>query len=134
MEWLVREADKRGMVVMIGVIAPRKDQEFYADEDIRHAIEETARFLKEKKLHNIFVNDLCDEFNHPLAADKLLVSGTRRSEEKGHDHRLVQGGDRTGASLWALVHTGSPARRIPTPPWMYASFRRGCQSLRKALS
>jgi hypothetical protein len=71
-EWFVREADRRGMVVMIGVLAPRKDQEFYADEDIRTAIEETARFLKEKQLHNIFVN-LCDEFNHPIAADKLLI-------------------------------------------------------------
>ena len=71
-EWLVREADRRGMVVMIGVMAPRKDQDFYAEEDMRMAIEETARFLKEKKLHNIFVN-LCDEFNHPLRADKLLV-------------------------------------------------------------
>ena len=71
-EWFVREADKRGMVVMIGVLAPRKDQEFYADEDIQSAIEETARFLKEKKLHNLFVN-LCDEFNHPLRADKLLI-------------------------------------------------------------
>ncbi|MES2790838.1 MAG: hypothetical protein V4719_14595, partial [Planctomycetota bacterium] len=45
---------------------------FYADEDIQAAIENTARFLKEKKLHNVFVN-LCDEFNHPLAADKLLI-------------------------------------------------------------
>lgn len=71
-EWFVREADKRGMVVMIGVVAPRKDQYFYADEDIQAAIENTARFLKEKKLHNVFVN-LCDEFNHPLAADKLLI-------------------------------------------------------------
>jgi hypothetical protein len=71
-EWFVREADKRGMVVMIGVLAPRKDQDFYADEDIQSAIEETARFLKEKKLHNLFVN-LCDEFNHPLRADKLLI-------------------------------------------------------------
>jgi len=71
-EWFVREADKRGMVVMIGVLAPRKDQEFYADEDMQTAIEDTARFLKEKKLHNLFVN-LCDEFNHPLRADKLLI-------------------------------------------------------------
>lgn len=71
-EWFVREADKRGMVVMIGVLAPRKDQDFYAEEDLRTAIEETAKFLKEKKLHNIFVN-LCDEFDHPLRADKLLV-------------------------------------------------------------
>jgi hypothetical protein len=71
-EWFVREADRRGMVVMLGVIAPRKDQDFYAEEDIRTAIEETARFLKEKKLRNLFVN-LCDEFNHPLNADKPLI-------------------------------------------------------------
>jgi hypothetical protein len=71
-EWLVREADRRGMVVMIGVIAPRKDQEFYAEEDMQTAIEETARFLTEKKLRNVFVN-LCDEFNHPIAADQLLI-------------------------------------------------------------
>ncbi len=81
-EWFVREADKRGMVVMVGVLAPRKDQDFYADEDIRMAIEETARFLKEKKLRNIFVN-LCDEFNHPLRADKLLLrepDGAKKKE------------------------------------------------------
>lgn len=71
-EWFVREADKRGMVVMLGVLAPRKDQDFYAEEDMRTAIEETARFLRDKQLNNVFVN-LCDEFNHPLRADKLLV-------------------------------------------------------------
>ena len=63
-EWFVREADKRGMVVMIGVITPRKDQDFYDEADMRMAIEETARFLMEKKLRNVFAN-LCDEFNHP---------------------------------------------------------------------
>lgn len=81
-EWFVREADKRGMVVMVGVLAPRKDQDFYAEEDIRTAIEETARFLKDKNLHNIFVN-LCDEFNHPLRADKLLLrepDGAKKKE------------------------------------------------------
>lgn len=81
-EWFVREADKRGMVVMIGALAPRKDQDFYAEEDIRTAIEETARFLKDKKLRNIFVN-LCDEFNHPLRADKLLLrepDGARKKD------------------------------------------------------
>ncbi len=71
-EWLIREADKRGMVAMIGVITPRKDQDFYDDAAIRTAIEETARFLTGKKLRNVFVN-LCDEFNHPLNADKLLI-------------------------------------------------------------
>ena len=71
-EYFVREADRRGMVVMLGIITPRKDQDFYAEEDMRAAIENTARFLEEKKLRNVFVN-LCDEFNHPLNADKLLV-------------------------------------------------------------
>lgn len=71
-EFLVREADKRGMVVMIGCITPRKDQDFYDESDMRKAIEETARFLKEKKLRNVFVN-LCDEFNHPLYAEKILI-------------------------------------------------------------
>ena len=71
-EWLVREADRRGMVVMIGVITPRKDQDFYDDAAIQTAIEQTARFLMDKKLRNVFVN-LCDEFNHPLNADKLLI-------------------------------------------------------------
>ena len=71
-EFLVREADERGMVVMIGVLTPRKDQDFYADEDIQAAIENTARFLEAKNLRNVFVN-LCDEFNHPITADKLLL-------------------------------------------------------------
>jgi len=71
-EWFIREADKRGMVVMLGVITPRKDQDFYDDADMRRAVEETARFLVEKKLRNVFVN-LVDEFNHPLTADKLLI-------------------------------------------------------------
>ena len=42
-EWLIREADKRGMVVMIGVLTPPKDQDFYDDAAVRTAIEETAR-------------------------------------------------------------------------------------------
>lgn len=84
-EWFVREADKRGMVVMIGVMAPRKDQDFYAEEDMKNAVEDTARFLKEKKLHNIFVN-LCDEFNHPLRADKLLVREPDGEKKKAMIH------------------------------------------------
>ena len=71
-EYLVREADQRGMVVMIGVLTPRKDQDFYEDADIQAAIENTARFLESKKLRNVFVN-LCDEFSHPITADKLLL-------------------------------------------------------------
>ena len=80
-EWMVHEADKRGMVVMIGVITPRKDQDFYDDNDIQMAIEETARLLKEKKLRNVFVN-LCDEFNHPLYAEKLLIREPDGAQKK----------------------------------------------------
>jgi hypothetical protein len=71
-EWFIREADKRGMVVMLGVITPRKDQDFYDDAAMRRAVEETARFLTNKKLNNVFVN-LVDEFNDPTLADKLLI-------------------------------------------------------------
>ena len=66
LEWLVREADLRGMVVMVGLISPRKDQEFKGDAAIKHAIEETARFLAERKLQNVFV-DLYHEFNSERA-------------------------------------------------------------------
>jgi hypothetical protein len=71
-EWFVREADKRGMVVMIGVITPGKDQDFYDDAALRTAVEETARLLRQKRLKNVFVN-LVDEFNDPLHAHKLLI-------------------------------------------------------------
>jgi hypothetical protein len=71
-EWFIREADKRGMVVMLGVITPRKDQDFYDGAAMRRAVEETARFLTNKKLNNVFVN-LVDEFNDPTLADKLLI-------------------------------------------------------------
>ena len=71
-EWFIREADKRGMVVLLGVISPRKDQSFYDDAAMRTAVEETARFLTKEKLRNVCVN-LVDEFNDPLYADKLLI-------------------------------------------------------------
>ncbi len=71
-EWFVREADKRGMVVMVGVLTPRKDQDFYDDAAIQRAVEETAKFLVDKKLHNVFV-DLCHEFNNPLRMDQPFL-------------------------------------------------------------
>lgn len=86
LEFFVREADKRGMVVMIGIIAPRKDQDFYADEDMQAAIENTAKFLEEKKLRNVLVN-LCDEFNHPLYAEKLLIREPDGETKKAQMHK-----------------------------------------------
>ena len=62
LEWLIREADKRGMVVMVGLLSPRKDQELKDDAAIQRALEETAKFLTEHKLRNVFV-DLMHEYN-----------------------------------------------------------------------
>lgn len=81
LEWLIREADKRGMVVMVGLITPRKDQEFYDDAAIRRAVEETARFLTEKKLKNVFC-DLCHEFNNPERTEKELLREPNGMEKR----------------------------------------------------
>jgi hypothetical protein len=72
LEWLVREADRRGMVVMVGVLSPRKDQDLYDDAAIQRAIEETGRFLVEHKLKNVFV-DLMHEFDQPERIDHELL-------------------------------------------------------------
>lgn len=71
LENLVREADRRGMVVMVGLCTPRKDQAFYDDDAIRRAVEEAAGFLRDRKLKNVFV-DIIHEFNHPERIDKEI--------------------------------------------------------------
>jgi hypothetical protein len=63
LEWLVREADKRGMVVMVGLFSPRKDQEFQDEAAVQKAVEQTAQFLAGKQLKNVFV-DVMHEYNH----------------------------------------------------------------------
>jgi hypothetical protein len=68
LEWIVREADKRGMVVLVGLLSPRKDQELKSEAAIRKAIENTARFLVARGLQNVFV-DLCHEYN----ADRITA-------------------------------------------------------------
>ena len=61
--WLVREADARGMVVMVGLFSPRKDQELRDEAAIERAIVETATFLRDQHLRNVFV-DIMHEYNH----------------------------------------------------------------------
>ena len=72
LEMLIRAADQRGMVVMVGLLTHRKDQEFYDDAAIQRAIEEAAQFLSQRKLKNVFV-DICHEFSHPERMDKELL-------------------------------------------------------------
>jgi len=71
LESLVREADQRGMVVMVGLFSPRKDQMFYDEAAIRRAIEETAAFLRDRRLKNVFV-DIMHEYNHPERIDHAI--------------------------------------------------------------
>lgn len=63
LEWLVREADERGMVVMVGLFSPRKDQDLENDAAIKRAVQEAGRFLVARKLRNVFV-DIVHEFDH----------------------------------------------------------------------
>lgn len=70
LEWLIREADKRGMVVMVGLFSPRKDQELKSEAAIRHAVEETAKFLTGRKLRNVFV-DIMHEYNAKRITDRF---------------------------------------------------------------
>lgn len=63
LEWLAREADLRGMVLLIGVLTPIKDQELRDEAAVRTAIEETARLLEMRKIRNVVV-DLMYEFDH----------------------------------------------------------------------
>jgi hypothetical protein len=72
LERLVRAADERGMVIMVGVLSPRKDQELYDEEAIKKAIQETAAFLEKRGLRNVFV-DLMHEFSHPERIDHALL-------------------------------------------------------------
>lgn len=91
LEALIREADRRGMVVMVGLVSPRKDQNLYDEAAIRRAVESTAEFLEARKLRNVFV-DLVHEFNnaeridHPIfrepngAANKAKLTGWFKSK------------------------------------------------------
>lgn len=68
LEGLIREADRRGMVVMVGLFSPRKDQDFYDETAVKQAIEQAASFLQERKLRNVFV-DIMHEYSHPERID-----------------------------------------------------------------
>jgi hypothetical protein len=73
------------MVAMVGLISPRKDQEFYDDAAIERAIEETGRLLTSKKLKNVFV-DLCHEFDNPVRMDKELLREPHGADKKARLH------------------------------------------------
>ncbi len=71
LEWLIREADARGMVVMVGVFSPRKDQQLEGEPAVRRALEETADFLSTRGLRNVFV-DIAHEYDHTERMDLAI--------------------------------------------------------------
>lgn len=81
LEWLVREADKRGMVVMVGLFSQRKDQELEGEGAIKRAVEETAAFLESRRLRNVFV-DIVHEYDHTLRMDQPLFREPGGAEKK----------------------------------------------------
>lgn len=68
LEQLIREADRRGMVVCVGLFMPRKDELLRDEAAVKRGIDEVGRLFTEKKLRNVFVN-LYQEFNHPFRSD-----------------------------------------------------------------
>ncbi len=63
LEWLIREADKRGMVVGVGIFTPRNVANMDGDEALKRALTETGTFLKDRGLRNVFA-DIMHEYNH----------------------------------------------------------------------
>jgi len=68
LERFVREADRRGMVVLVVLMMPRKDQLLRDEAAVRRAVEESAAFLESRRLRNVMVN-LFQEFHHPTRID-----------------------------------------------------------------
>lgn len=106
LEWLVREADARGMVVMVGLFTHRKDQDLEGDVAIRRAIEETGRFLTDRKLRNVFV-DLVHEYDHTARMDQPLFR-----EPGGADKK---------AQLTEWFHAAAPGIEVGVCPYIKSS-------------
>ena len=71
LEWIIREADRRGMVIGVTILSPRTDQDLDGEAGIKGAIQATGRLLVERGLRNVFV-DLCHEYNHERIDQELL--------------------------------------------------------------
>ncbi|WZO99467.1 hypothetical protein EP7_001074 [Isosphaeraceae bacterium EP7] len=82
---LVREADRRGMVVMVGLFSPRKDQFFHDEAAIKRALREAGEFLHKNGLKNVFV-DIMHEYNHPDRIDHEIF---REPEGQAKKARLT---------------------------------------------
>jgi prepilin-type N-terminal cleavage/methylation domain-containing protein/prepilin-type processing-associated H-X9-DG protein len=72
------------LVIVVGLLSPRKDQELKDEAAIQQALEETAKFLTDHQLRNVFV-DLVHEYNNPRITARLdhdLVREPNGAEKK----------------------------------------------------
>ncbi|WP_422930035.1 hypothetical protein [Singulisphaera sp. PoT] len=101
LERLVREADKRGMVVGVQILSARKDQDFYDEAAVKRAIEEAGRFLAAKGLRNVFV-DLIHTFDHAERIDQPILrepDGIAKRAKMAGWFKAVAPGIEVGACL-----------------------------------
>lgn len=106
LEWLIREADKRGMVVGVTVFTPRNVASMHGEEAFKRALQDTGRFLKEQKLHNVFV-DIMHEYNHRRVVPDLFKEpgGTEKKERL---HRwLKEANPNVPAGVCPTIDTGT---------------------------
>ena len=120
LEWLIREADKRGMVIMVGLFSPSKDQNLYDEAAIKRAVEEAARFLEERQLRNVFV-DLVHEYNNPERMDQPLF----REPDGGNKKAKIASWFKAVApkSKSASVRPRKPALKTNSREWRFGSSR-----------
>lgn len=101
LEWIVREADRRGMVVCVTLMMPRKDELVRDEAGVERAISATAELLENRKLRNVMVN-LYQEFNHPTRID--------------HDIFREPDGEQKKARLTAWFKARAPAIEVGVCP------------------
>ena len=71
LEWLMREADRRGMVVGVTIFTPRNVANMNGEEALKRALQEMGRFFKERGLRNVFV-DIMHEYNHRRVVPEIF--------------------------------------------------------------
>lgn len=67
-ESIIREADRRGMVVCVVGLMPRKDELLRDEAAVKNAYVQLGGFFESKGLRNVMVN-LFQEFHHPTRID-----------------------------------------------------------------
>lgn len=72
LETVIREADRRGMVVCVTLMMPRKDEFLQDEAAVQRAIVESGQFLQARQLRNVMVN-LFQEFNHGTRIDHEVL-------------------------------------------------------------